>query len=105
MRQHRVYSALRISLIYALIGVAWTLLTDQVLVAISSDQIELSALQTIKDWSFVFISAILIFFLLRREFNQLQSHLANVREELLQEHDGGGLWLDTPFGLARSGVA
>ena len=71
MKKYRVYSALRVSLIYALVGVAWTLVTDQLLVAISSDQIELSALQTVKDWSFVFISAILIFFLLRREFENV----------------------------------
>jgi len=72
MKKHRVYSALRISLIYALVGVAWTLVTDQLLVPISSDQIELSALQTIKNWSFVFLSAILIFILLRREFRRLK---------------------------------
>jgi len=80
MKQHRVYSALRVSLIYALVGVAWTLIADQLFVVISNDQAELSALQTISGWGFVFVSAILIFFLLRREFKQLKN-LELAREE------------------------
>jgi hypothetical protein len=48
MKEERLGSALRVSLIYALLGVAWILLTDLILVPISNDQTELTALQTLK---------------------------------------------------------
>ena len=80
MREDRVISALRVSLIYALFGVVWILITDQLIVAIGSEPLESATLQKIKWWGFIFASAVLIFFLLRREFLQFR-HLESAREE------------------------
>jgi PAS domain S-box-containing protein len=72
MNRHKGNTALRVALIYALIGVAWILWSDQVLAQLPLSAEEFTALQTLKGWLFVFGSAILIFFLLRRELKRLQ---------------------------------
>ncbi|NIM93048.1 MAG: response regulator [Anaerolineales bacterium] len=72
MKGRGVASALRVALIYALIGVAWIIISDQVLAALNFSQEELIALQTIKGWGFVIVSAILIYALLYREIRQIQ---------------------------------
>lgn len=72
MNKRRGNTALRVALIYALIGIAWILWSDQVLARLPLSAEELTALQTLKGWLFVFGSAILIFFLLRRELKRLQ---------------------------------
>jgi PAS domain S-box-containing protein len=80
MKEDRVGSALRVSLIYALLGVFWILITGRILATISTDQTELSALRTLSGWVFIFGSAVLIFFLLRREFKRFRS-LEQAHEE------------------------
>jgi PAS domain S-box-containing protein len=80
MKKEKVSSALRVALIYALLGVAWILITDQLLVTISRTQTELTAVQTITGWIFIFGNAILIYFLLRREFTRFQ-RIEQAREE------------------------
>lgn len=80
MKEDKAGSALRISLIYALLGIAWILITDQLLMTISKDQMELTALQTLKEWVFILGNAVLIFFLLRRELQRFKG-LEQAREE------------------------
>jgi PAS domain S-box-containing protein len=87
MKEERLGSALRVSLIYALLGVAWILLTDLILVPISNDQTELTALQTLKGLIFIFGSAVLIFFLLRTE----QAHEESERTLLTLMEDLPGM--------------
>jgi len=72
MNKRRGNSALRIALIYALFGVAWILWSDQLLTQLPLSTDESNAMQTLKGWLFVFGSAILIFFLLRRELKRLK---------------------------------
>jgi PAS domain S-box-containing protein len=79
MRKRRVYSALRVALIYALIGVVYIPVSDYLLTILVTDQQEMVALQTVKDWGFVFWSAILLFFLLQRELKKLQ--IAEAKQE------------------------
>ncbi len=79
MRKRRVYSALRVALIYALVGVVYIPVSNHLLTVLVSDQQEMIALQTLKDWGFVFWSAILLFFLLQRELKKLQ--IAEARQE------------------------
>ena len=58
---------LRVALLYALFSGAWILFSDRLLAALVTDLDALTRLQTYKGWAFVAISALLIFFLLRRE--------------------------------------
>jgi PAS domain-containing protein len=80
MKEDRAGSALRVSLIYALLGVTWILLTDQLLDAISRDHFEDTALKTLWGAVFIFGSTVLIFFLLRREFKRFRG-LEQARQE------------------------
>jgi PAS domain S-box-containing protein len=80
MREDRLFSALRVALIYALFGVAWMLIANHFILAIADDKLEIASLQNLKDWGFIIGSAVLIFFLLRREFHQFR-HLKLAQEE------------------------
>ncbi len=75
--------ALKISVIYALAGVGWILLTDQLVARYFSDPARLAFAQTLKGWSYVFITAIILFALLRKDF--LQSRAAEKRYQILLE--------------------
>jgi PAS domain S-box-containing protein len=80
MKEDRAGSALRVSLIYALLGVTWILLTDQLLDAISRDHFEHTAVKALLGAAFIFGSTVLIFFLLRREFKRFRG-LEQARQE------------------------
>ena len=69
MKEDRAGSALRVSLIYALLGVTWILLTDQLLDTISRDHFEHAAVKALLAAAFIFGSTVLIFFLLRQISN------------------------------------
>ena len=58
---------LRVALLYALFGGLWILLSDRLLAALITDISLLTTMQTYKGWVYVAISALLIYFLLRRE--------------------------------------
>jgi len=70
--------ALKIALIYFLIGFLWILFSDQFLLSIGRSEIYITILQTYKGWFFVSITAILLFFLIRKEIIK-----KNQAEELL----------------------
>ena len=99
MDRQRGNTALRVALIYALIGVAWILWSDQVLARLPLSPEEATALQTLKGWLFVFGSAILIFILLRRELKRLQI-LRTEQEE--SERTLGSLMINLPGIFYRS---
>jgi PAS domain S-box-containing protein len=99
MNRRRGNTALRIALIYALIGVAWILWSDQLLSRLPLSAEEFTALQTLKGWLFVFGSAILIFFLLRRELKRLHI-LRSEHEE--SERTLGNLMRNLPGIFYRS---
>lgn len=70
--------ALKITLIYFLIGFLWILFSDQFLLSIGGSEKSITILQTYKGWFFVSITAILLFFLIRKEIIK-----KNMAEELL----------------------
>lgn len=70
--------ALKIALIYFLIGFLWILFSDQFLLSIGQTENSITTLQTYKGWFFVCITAILLFFLIRKEIIK-----KNQTEELL----------------------
>ena len=67
MKKSAIQVDLRVALLYALFGGLWILLSDRLLAAFITDVSLLTSLQTYKGWAFVAISALLIYFLLRRE--------------------------------------
>ena len=60
---------LRTALLYALFAGLWILFSDQFLLLFVNDLSQHSALQTIKGWLFVIVSAFLLYVLLRRDLN------------------------------------
>lgn len=74
--------ALKIALIYFLIGFLWILFSDQFLLTIAQSEAYLTILQTYKGWFFVSITATLLFFLVRNEImkkNQVEEHLIKAK--------------------------
>lgn len=69
--------ALKIALIYFLIGFLWILFSDQLLLSIGQSENSITTFQTYKGWFFVCITAILMFFLIRKEI--MKKNLAEER--------------------------
>jgi transcriptional regulator with GAF, ATPase, and Fis domain len=59
--------ALRTSLTYGLVAALWIMLSDRLLVAAVADQTVADRLQTYKGWSFVTVTTILLYGMLRRQ--------------------------------------
>lgn len=70
--------ALKIALIYFLLGFLWILFSDQFILSVGRSVNSITILQTYKGWFFVCITAILLFFLVRKEIIK-----KNLAEELL----------------------
>jgi signal transduction histidine kinase len=75
--------AARIAGVYAACGVLWIVFSDQLLGKLVSNADVLTRLQTYKGWLFVFVTAVLVFFLSRQALAR-QSHLI---EELRKSQD------------------
>jgi signal transduction histidine kinase len=62
----------RLALIYLVVAALWILFSDQLLAALISDASLLTRLQTIKGWMFVTASALLLYWLARRDMRTVQ---------------------------------
>lgn len=74
--------ALKIALIYFLIGFLWILFSDQFILSIAGSGNSVTILQTYKGWFFVSITATLLFFLIRKEItktNQVEENLIKAK--------------------------
>ena len=71
MRSNHV--AAKIAGLYILVGCLWILLSDKLLLMITSDMNVLSALQTTKGWFYVLITAGLLYLLIQRNFSAARS--------------------------------
>ncbi|SDG82001.1 sensor histidine kinase [Psychroflexus sediminis] len=71
----------RITILYTLIGGLWILFSDNILHLLVNNRAKLSDFQTYKGWFYVIITAILLFFFIRRQLNKHRS-----LEIALQEH-------------------
>ncbi len=65
-------SAFFISLIYFISGVLWIILSDYAVVSIASSTKEITLLQLYKGWFFVFVTTVILFFLIYRYFRSMQ---------------------------------
>jgi PAS domain S-box-containing protein len=70
----------RVAFFYAVFGVFWIAFSDYLINFIAGDAQALARLQTIKGWIFVFLSAWLIYVLLRRDLVMRQQAEAELRE-------------------------
>jgi hypothetical protein len=64
-------SALKIALLYAVVGALWILFSDSLLEALVDDAATLSRLQTLKGWGYVALTAWALYLLIRRSILQL----------------------------------
>jgi PAS domain S-box-containing protein/putative nucleotidyltransferase with HDIG domain len=71
MKNHKISSALKISLVYALLGGIWILLSDQVVSILFTSPEQLSIIQTYKGWFYVGVTAIILFILIKSQKNTL----------------------------------
>ncbi|PKO11580.1 MAG: hypothetical protein CVU39_28545 [Chloroflexi bacterium HGW-Chloroflexi-10] len=72
---------IRIGFIYLVFGVSWIVFSDRFLESFTNDITVLTNLQTYKGWFFVFASAMLIFFLLRRDLKKQHRIEAEMHEK------------------------
>lgn len=88
--------ALRVSLIYAVFGGLWILLSDRALEALVDDAATLTVLQTWKGWLFVAVTAVLVFGLVWRQLFR--------QDELSAEVSASQQQLNTIFEGSRDAI-
>ncbi len=89
--RHSARPAIRLALIYALLGGLWVFFSDLSLQWLVSDPAQLMGWQTWKGWFFVAVTAILVFFLVWRQLyreHQLNTELLAGRERLAAVFEG-----------------
>jgi len=75
-------SALKITLIYFLVGFLWILFSDRFILSLGGSVDYTTLLQTYKGWLYIFVTAILLFFLIRSEIrkeNQIATELMRAK--------------------------
>jgi len=92
MNKQLILSALKISLIYALIGGLWILLSDQVAGILFKNPDQFLIIQTYKGWFYVIVTAFILFTLIKNEKNTL-----NIAEQSFSD-----LFASTTEGIFRS---
>lgn len=68
----RISLPVKIALIYAVVGLLWVFLSDQVLQRLITNTVLLIRIHILKDWFFISFSAIFLYFLLRAYFLSIQ---------------------------------
>jgi len=94
--KQKVSPSLRISLIYALIGGLWVLLSDRVVGMLFSAPGQILAAQQYKGWFYVGSTALLLFVLLRNKKNSLERSEQNYHD--LFEAATEGIFRSSPEG-------
>lgn len=68
--------AFKIPLIYLILSTIWIFTSDSFVENITTDPRELTKLQTIKGWIFVFASALVLYFLIKRDRDKIEQSLS-----------------------------
>lgn len=110
MKSSSVFLAFKASIIYFVVAAIYILISDKLVDSIVSDTHYLTQIQTYKGWGFVFITAVILFFILHKLFGQLHKEfntklklkktLIEKEEEykLLYENSGEAIFLSNPNG-------
>lgn len=90
------FSLFRIVFFYLLFGGLWIAVSDRVLASLVSDEHRLTMLQTFKGWFFVAASALLLYFVARREFRNREQAERALRDSekkyrMLMRHANDGI--------------
>ena len=96
MKNQQISSALKISLIYALIGGLWILLSDRTATILFTNPDQLSVVQTYKGWFYVIVTAFILFILIKSEKNTLNIAEQNFSD--LFESTTEGIFRSSPEG-------
>jgi PAS domain S-box-containing protein len=96
MEKQQIPSALRISLIYALIGGLWILLSDQIVATLFTKPDQYLIIQTYKGWFYVASTALILFILIKNEKNTLKKVEKNFTD--LFESTTEGVFRSSPQG-------
>jgi len=88
MRIESSRAALTLALIYALVAGLWVLLSNRLLSVLTTDPGSLTLLDSLKDATFVALTALLLYLLLRRELQKLDFRDAQVRDAQAALRDG-----------------
>jgi signal transduction histidine kinase len=76
--------ALKVTLIYFLVGFLWILFSDQVIYKLFETSSAITAIQTYKGWFYVAVTSILLYFLIRMEIkkkNKIESDLVKATKK------------------------
>ncbi|HBH47747.1 MAG TPA: hypothetical protein DDX98_03870 [Bacteroidales bacterium] len=74
-------SALRIAIVFLVIGALWIILSDKIVAFMVRDVNQLTAIQTIKGWVFIAITAIVIFMLVNHEISKKEKLITTISEK------------------------
>ncbi|GAB4300458.1 MAG: hypothetical protein Kow0098_27880 [Ignavibacteriaceae bacterium] len=90
-------SPIRITVIYLLLGVLWILVSDYILALLTPDKATFQQFQTFKGWFFIFITAWLLYTLIRGTVNELEKSKLKLehseeRLRLALESSDEGIW-------------
>lgn len=80
MKTPFTYAALRIAIIYCVISALWIFFSDTVVSYISTNIETLNYLQTIKGWFFVFMTSLLIFYLINNQLSKEKKLTHNIKK-------------------------
>jgi two-component sensor histidine kinase len=78
-------AVLRVVLPYLILGAAWILFSDQILLSFINDPATLIRVSTLKGWAYVLITGILLFFLVYGELRRQGALEAELREGLKEK--------------------
>ncbi|RCK74041.1 MAG: hypothetical protein IGBAC_2188 [Ignavibacteriae bacterium] len=97
-----VYSKLRknvyfIVIVYTIIGGLWIYFSDELVESLYADVQTITEIQTFKGWIYVLITAILLFFMINRLYNQLKNYYEQALKnhtslKLIFDHVGSIIW-------------
>ena len=96
MKYHKISSALKISLVYALMGGIWILLSDQVVSILCTSPEQFPIIQTYKGWFYVGVTAFILFILIKSQKNTLTIAEQNFSD--LFESTTEGIFRSSPEG-------
>ena len=83
-------SAAKISLIYVAIGAIWILASDLALTLLLNTKEEVTQLQTVKGWFYIFTTGVFLFWLVHRQLKTIKE--SEDRWRFALEGSGDGVW-------------
>lgn len=83
----KISVALKISIIYLILGFLWILFSDKILLSFTSEYTVITKIQTYKGWFYVLATAVILYFLVRREIEKKNVVEEKLRKAILKAED------------------